>query len=42
MGSPHRSPPSLLDGDGKGMKDRLENINFAMAWIKEELVSVEI
>ncbi len=39
MGSPHRSPPRLLDGDSKGMKDRLQDINYAMSWIKDELVS---
>lgn len=39
MGSPHRSPPRLMDGESKGMKNRLQDINFAMAWIKDELVS---
>ena len=31
--------PFELDGKRKGVKDRLRNIDTAMAWIKGELVS---
>ena len=35
------SPPPMTIGDGKRrpIRDRLQNITTAMAWIKEELVS---
>lgn len=34
-----RTPPSMLDGEEKPYKYRLESIGQAMSWIKEELVS---
>lgn len=34
-----RTGPFELDGKRKGVKDRLRNIDTAMAWIKGELVS---
>lgn len=34
-----RTVPFELDGKRKGVKDRLRNIDTAMAWIKGELVS---
>lgn len=38
------SPPPITIGDGKRrpIRDRLQNITTAMAWIKEELVSVHL
>ena len=44
MGSPHengRTVPLVQDSKGRRVKDRLQNIDTAMAWIKEELVSAE-
>ena len=44
MGSPHengRTVPLVQDSKGRRVKDRLHNIDTAMAWIKEELVSAE-
>jgi len=34
-----RTVPFELDGKRKGVKDRLRNIDTAMAWIRGELVS---
>ena len=34
-----RTPPSMLDGEEKPYKYRLETIGHAMSWIKDELVS---
>eukprot|EP00731_Ephydatia_muelleri_P010562 Em0005g1148a len=36
-----RTPPSMLDGEEKPYKYRLESIGQAMSWIKEELVTLK-